>query len=275
MHVSSEIIEIMGDKPGPTLAIFAGLHGNETAGVFALQELIPKLKITRGKIFIAYANPPAIEAGVRMVNKNMNRCFNKDNKGTDPEDIRAKELMTVLDSSDALLDLHMFYDDGVPFVICEDNAVDIAHKFDVDIISTNWDTTEPGAADGYMFRQGKIGICIECGPISKAQEYKGFSIRTIYQFLRHFDMSDSRTEFSTKPKRIVRASHMVRKSSANFKLTDGFRNFDKMKNGQIISVDGKERYVAKDGECIIFPHYNARIGEEAFIIGTEQNQNYS
>jgi succinylglutamate desuccinylase len=275
MHVSSEIIEITGDKPGPTLAIFAGLHGNETAGVFALQELIPKLKITRGKIFIAYANPPAIEAGVRMVNKNMNRCFDKDNKGTDPEDIRAKELMTILDKSDALLDLHMFYDDdGVPFVICEDNAVDIAHKFDVDIISTNWDAAEPGAADGYMFRQGKIGICIECGPISKAQEYKDFSIRTIYQFLRHFDMSDDRTEFSIKPKRIVRASHAVRKSSANFKLVEGFRNFDKMKNGQVISVDGKEKYIAKDREYIIFPHYNARIGEEAFIVGTEQNSNY-
>lgn len=275
MHVSSEIIEITSNKPGPTLAIFAGLHGNETAGVFALQELIPKLKITRGKIFIAYANPPAIEAGVRMINKNMNRCFDKDNKGTDPEDIRARELMTVLDKCDALLDLHMFYDDdGVPFVICEDNAVDIAGKFDVDIISTNWDTTEPGAADGYMFRLGKIGICIECGPISKAQEYKDFSIRTIYQFLRHFDMSDSLTEFSIKPKRIVRASHMVRKSSVNFKLIDGFRNFDKMKNGQIISVDGEEKYIAHDGECIIFPHYNARIGEEAFIIGTEQNINH-
>lgn len=272
MHVSSEIIELTSDQPGPTLAIFAGLHGNETAGVFALQELIPKLKITKGKVFLAYANPPAIEAGVRMVNKNMNRCFDKNNSGTHPEDIRARELMAILDKSDALLDLHMFYDDdGLPFVICEDNAVDIARKFDVDIISTNWDATEPGAADGYMFRQGKIGICIECGPISKAEEYKDFSIQTVYQFLQQFDMIKNRTEFSQKPKRMIRASRTVYKSSEEFKLMEGFRNFDSLAAGQVIAVDGEEKHIANAGECIIFPHYNARVGEEVFIIGTEQD----
>lgn len=270
MNVSSEIIEITGAEAGPTLAIFAGLHGNETAGVLALQELIPKLKITKGKIFFAYANPPAIAANVRMVNKNMNRCFNDNNDGTEPEDIRARELMAVLDKSDALLDLHMFHDDdGVPFVICEGDAVTIARKFDVDIISTNWDAAEPGATDGYMFRHGKIGICIECGPISKAAEYKEFSIQTVYQFLKHFDMIDGDIAFSTKPKRVVRANHAVHKSSENFALAEGFHNFDKLTAGQTIAVDGEETYIAKNGEYIIFPRYNARVGEEAFILGTE------
>jgi predicted deacylase len=69
LKVSSEIIKLTGSEPGPVLAIFAGVHGNETVGVLTLQELIPKLKLTRGTLYLAYANPPAIEQNVRMIGK--------------------------------------------------------------------------------------------------------------------------------------------------------------------------------------------------------------
>lgn len=270
ISVSPEIITVGGTRPGPTLAIFAGVHGNETAGVLALQELLPRLKVTRGTLLIAFANPPALEANVRMINKNLNRCFFPDNNGNAPEDIRARELMAVLDTADALLDLHMFYDDdGLPFVICEDDAVPLARKFDVDIISTNWDEVEPGATDWYMFKQGKPGVCVECGPISKAAEYKDFAIRTIYQFLRYYDMTEEKVAFSVKPKRIIKANYPVYKSSENFILTPGLHNFDRLQEEQVIARDGDKEFKGSEGQCIIFPHYKARIDEEAYIIGTE------
>ncbi|HSX33599.1 MAG TPA: succinylglutamate desuccinylase/aspartoacylase family protein [Candidatus Saccharimonadales bacterium] len=268
--ISEKIFEIHGPKPGPTLAIFAGVHGNELAGVLALQELLPQLRLTKGTVYAAYANPPAIAAKVRMINKNLNRCFIAGNEGTTPEDVRARELMAVLDKSDALLDLHMFYDaHGQPFVICEDEAVGLAQTFDVDIISTNWTRTEPGGSDGYMHLAGKIGICVECGPISQAEVYKEFAKRTVYQFLQHFGMTDEPVALSTRSKRIVRAQRAVYKTSADFVLGDGFRNFDALDPGQIIARDGNKTYTAEAGDCIIFPHYGARIGEEAYIIGTE------
>jgi len=266
----SEIVKLEGAKPGPTLAIFAGVHGNETAGVLALQELISNLKISRGTLFLAFANPPAIKANVRMISKNMNRCFMKNNDGTTFEDERARELMSILDGCDALLDLHMFYDDnGSPFVICEDNAFDVAKIFDVDIISTNWTKVEPGGTDGYMFLNNKIGICVECGPISKANEYKAFATKTIYQFLKFYNMTKEEVVYSDKPKRIVKANKAIHKSSDKFTLVDGYRNFDPLKAGQLIASDETQTYIAKTGECIIFPHYAARVGEEAYIIGTE------
>lgn len=268
ISVTSDIIEIDSGLPGPVLAIFAGAHGNELAGVFALQELIPTLKPTRGKLLLAFANPPAIEADVRMLNKNLNRCYTKNNNGTDPEDVRARELMAVLDKSDALLDLHMFYDDsGIPFAICEEDALDIAKIFDVEIISTNWTEVEPGASDWYMFQQGKPGICVECGPISKAKEYKDFAIKTVYQFLKYFNMTDEEAELSTAPKRIVKADHAVHKTSENFVLARGFHNFDQLREGQLIATDSTTEFRAKGGECILFPHYKARVGEEAYIVG--------
>ncbi len=266
----SEVVEIKGSIPGPTLAIFAGVHGNETAGVFALQKLIPTLEITKGMLFLVFANPPAIEANVRMVDKNLNRCFAKDNQGTSFEDTRARELMQILDKCDALLDLHMFYDDdGLPFVICENNALDLAQKFDVDIISTNWTEVEPGGTDGYMYVSSKVGICIECGPISKAYEYTDFAIKTIYQFLKYFEMTNDDIDYSTGQKRIIQASKAIYKSSDAFVLKPGFRNFDRLKNGQLIASDNTQKHFAEPGDCIIFPHYAARIGEEAYIIGKE------
>lgn len=275
ISVSSEIITINGPLPGPTLAIFAGVHGNETAGVTALQELIPKLKIKRGNVQIAFANSPALQANVRMINKNLNRCFFPDNNGSAPEDIRARQLMAVLDKSDALLDLHMFYDEsGVPFVICEDDALPLARKFDVDIISTNWDEVEPGATDWYMFKQGKPGVCVECGPISKASEYKDFAIRTIYQFLKYYDMTDEDIAFSRKPKRIIKADRVVYKSSDNFILSPGLHNFDRLQEGQLIAKDGDKEFRGLEGQYIIFPHYKARIDEEAYIIGSEAQEKF-
>lgn len=269
--ISSKIHLIKGNQPGPSLAILAGVHGNEKAGVFALEELLPSLNITRGKLYLAFANPPAIEANTRMINKNLNRCFVSGNVGTDPEDIRARQLMTMLDKCDALLDLHMFYDDdGLPFAICEDNAIDLAEIFDVDIISTNWTATEPGGSDSYMYLQGKLGVCLECGPISKSKAYAPFAKNAIFQFLKYFDMTAENVSYSNKKKRLIVAKEAVHKSSADFKLSPGLHNFDRLTEGQIIAKDKDRRYLAKKNECIIFPHYKARIKEEAYIIGLEK-----
>lgn len=268
--ITSDVITIAGSEPGPAVAIFAGVHGNERAGVYALQQLLPALSITKGTLYVAFANPPAIEANVRMVNKNLNRCFYKDNKGTDPEDIRARELMAVLDKCDALLDLHMFYDEkDKPFVICEHNALDLAQKLDVDIISTNWTAVEPGGTDGYMYENGKIGVCVECGPLAKSEEYTDFAIQTIYQFLKHFDMSNKEVTFSTKPKRLVKAMKAIYKTSDDFVLTPGLRDFQKLEEGQLLATDKTKTFKAKANECIIFPHYTARVDEEAYILGEE------
>lgn len=268
MKVTDKIIEIDSGIEGPTVMILAGVHGNEKAGVYALQRLLPELKLTKGKAYFAYANPLAIEADVRMLAKNLNRCFYANNDGTDWEDERARELMSVMDKCDACLDLHMFYDeDGVPFVICEESCLDLAKIFDVEIISTNWSETEPGGSDDYMYKQGKFGICIECGPISKSKEFASFAEKSVMQFLNFFGMVDVNIKPSIKSKKLIKTYKTVYRQSEDFKLAPGLKNFMELKEGQLILKDGGKEYFAKAGDCIIFPHYNARIKEEAYILG--------
>jgi predicted deacylase len=267
-EVTSEIILKQGREAGPSVAIFAGVHGNERVGVLALQELIPQLNPTRGTIYFAFANIPAIEQGVRMVNKNLNRCFLPGNNGDTYEDNRARELMAVMDKCDAVLDLHAFNETtGEPFIICEDNSLDIALKLEPTIISTNWAKAEPGGTDGYMYEKGKPGIGMECGPLSRPEEFKPVAVKAVHQFLKHFGMLDTDVRFSNSPKRVIVAQGAVHRTSEDFYLDPSLRSFQKLTAGQVIgSQDGKD-FVASEGDYIIFPRPLAPIGSEAYIIG--------
>lgn len=71
------IVKKVGDKEGKTLAVFAGIHGNEKAGVRALNNLLPKIKIDSGTVYFVYANPPAIEKDARYVIKILSAFFEK------------------------------------------------------------------------------------------------------------------------------------------------------------------------------------------------------
>ncbi len=254
-------------KPGPVVAIFGGTHGNEKAGVFAIEELKNSLTLKKGRVHLVITNPPAVKKNVRMMDVNLNRLFDRELTGDTWEHARAADLMGLLDECDALLDLHMYYDaGGEPFVICEPSALPVANLLDVSIISTNWTKVEPGAADGYMHEQGKIGICLECGPIAQAHQKTDFAIQSVKQFLAFFDMLDYPLK-TTTPKRLLEAQKVVYKSSNNFKLAPNLKNFQNLLPGQLIATDGQRQYTAAPGECIMFPHYNARVGEETYILG--------
>lgn len=267
--ITDEIIKIEGERPGPNVAIFAGVHGNERAGIYALQELIPTLRILKGSVYLAFANPPAIEANVRFVKKNLNRRFFHNNTGTGYEDTRARELMAVLDRCDALLDLHMFYSDGEPFAICETPSLPIAEQFDISVIATNFTNVEKGGSDGYMFLNNKVGICVECGPLNRAREQKDYAIKTVYQFLQYYGLIAPTVPPSTQKKKVLKATHSIKKKSENTTLEPGFYNFDNLEPGETIAQDGKTVHIAGDGERILFPHYSARVGEELYIIAKE------
>jgi succinylglutamate desuccinylase len=259
--------KIDSGKPGPTIGLFAGVHGNETAGIWALQNITPELKLTKGSVYIVYANPPAIEKNVRMVTKNLNRCFVSSNNGESYEDKRARELMEILDECDTLLDLHMFYEPGEPFAICEDNSLSVAAVLPLKIVSTGWVATEPGATDGYMYSQGKQALCVECGGIPEAKEKVAFAEEIVWRFLQYYDVVEKRYEEEKYKQNLVAVKRAQHKTNESFTLLPNFRDFQSLAPGQLIARDEAQEFHAGENECIIFPHYKARVGEEAYVIG--------
>ena len=172
---------------GKIVAIFSGIHGNEKVGVEALRWAIKNIEPTSGSIYFVEANPIAIKKNVRQVSKNLNRCFLADNNGDEYEDMRARDLMIILNECDALLDIHASNTKiATPFIICENNALELAKKLNFSIISTGWNNIEPGATDGYMFLAGKPALCIECGSVSETKKNLNIAKDSIKKYLQYF-----------------------------------------------------------------------------------------
>jgi uncharacterized protein len=62
--------------PGPKVLLQSGIHGDEVAGIFALEQILPGIKVHTGKLIILpRMNPPAILLGRRYFNLDLNRVF--------------------------------------------------------------------------------------------------------------------------------------------------------------------------------------------------------
>jgi len=264
---------IKGKKPGPKLAVFAAIHGNETVGVRAFEKILPDISIDSGEVTFVVANPLALEVNKRQVNVNMNRIFKDDlDKGDTPEHKRAKELQAIMSRSDALLDIHSFNDPkGEPFLICRPEMYELAGQMPFRIVSVGWNKIYPGSTDGYMETLGKPAMGAECGSLHRVEEYIPIAIQTIYGFLRYFGCIDAipqqyRFEPPAKQEFVV-VEDQVLKITDSFAFNREFKSFDKLKEGELIAKDGEIEYVAEEGQFILFPRADKPVGGEVFLLG--------
>lgn len=264
------IIKKEGSKPGKTLAIFAGVHGNEKAGVIALSNILDDIKIEYGTVYFVFANPPAIKENVRQINKNLNRCFIKNHSGNNYEDQRAIELMEILDKCDVSLDLHSSNTPGsTPFIICEENGFDFAKKLDVSIISTGWDAIEPGGTDGYMYQTGKIGICAECGYAGNSNRYIKFTEELVTKFLKFYESIPRKVENTNIVQKNIHVDRIIIKKDKNFSFVKKFKDFEKLPKDYEYAKANSSKYISEENDIIIFARENVRMGGEACILGKE------
>ena len=132
-----------GESPGPTLIFTAGIHGNEPAGIFALQEVFEKLQSSnfpfKGDMFAIGGNLNALAKGVRFKKVDLNRIWNEDsvselrsgiNHSSEKESIEQKEIYyivkKILDKATGpvyFFDLHTTSSETVPFVTVNDSLL--------------------------------------------------------------------------------------------------------------------------------------------------------
>jgi hypothetical protein len=107
------VVVAHGARPGPTLALVAGLHGTEFGGIVALQRLATQLDATRlagSVIVVPLVNVASFQRLVPHLNpvdgKNMNRTFPGSATGSQSE--RAAHVLTteVLARADVVVDYH-------------------------------------------------------------------------------------------------------------------------------------------------------------------------
>jgi len=71
---------IDGSKKSPTIIIFAGIHGNEIAGVKASKIVLHKIKENNipfeGNLFMLLGNMNALKKNIRYEDVDLNRIWN-------------------------------------------------------------------------------------------------------------------------------------------------------------------------------------------------------
>ena len=163
------VTTLRGKEPGPHIVISGSVHGNETCGPDAFEEILPTLSLARGSATFVISNPKARERRVRFTEANLNRLFKSDEfispeQKSTYEYKRSRELMPLFLEADALLDIHSGATPGMePFAICNPLSGAVARTLGFPIVSWGWDVLEPGGTDDYMYLNGKIGVCVECG----------------------------------------------------------------------------------------------------------------
>ncbi|MFT4802608.1 MAG: succinylglutamate desuccinylase, partial [Flavobacteriaceae bacterium] len=77
IEVDRIIGKINGTQPGPTIIFTAGLHGNESSGIFALQDVLNEIKekniSIKGNIYAISGNLTALKEGTRYIKQDLNR----------------------------------------------------------------------------------------------------------------------------------------------------------------------------------------------------------
>ena len=124
---------VRGAQPGPTLLCIGGIHGNEPAGVYALQSVLGHLEKMAGEMtgdFVALAgNRAALAEGRRYVDRDLNRAWTVDRlehlRNGGPKDAEDREQMELLDAIEGVVDeargpvygvdLHTTSGPGAPF----------------------------------------------------------------------------------------------------------------------------------------------------------------
>ena len=269
--MTNDIIELKGKKVGPMSIILVGIHGNEKCGVEALEKILPTLKIENGTVFFAYGNPEAIKKNVRFTEANLNRMFKPEELMSEQEKnsyeySRSRFLLAYLKKSDYLLDIHASTSiDSRRFVICEENANLITSVLPVDLIVSGFDKVEPGGTDYYMNKIGKIGICIECGYLGdpKSTETAEESISSFLMATGNIkgDISEKYTQTR------IKMTGIYYTHTNNFRLAKEFKDFEELKQGQLIGYDDDEEIIANSDSIILFAQNTKTKGDEAFLIG--------
>ncbi len=267
---NEDVYVVSSGVEGPTVAIFGGVHGNEVCGVEAIKEVLSSnFRASRGKVIFVFANRLAIDRNVRFVEENLNRCF-VGSRGSTYEGRLARDLKKIMYDSDVLLDIHSSFSRcSEPFIICERNAFKYIKLLPFNKVCSGFDRIEPGGTDYFMNRIGRIGICVECGYLADPMA-KEIAVTSIYSLLASLGMIANKAKgiWDNKEFFEVRYLHKV-EIGRSFVLRRSFRDFERIKKGELIGFCGDREVLADRDGFILFARSVGLSDKdrEAFLLG--------
>jgi len=268
------ITKYVGTKPGPLLIVFGGMHGNEPAGIKAIEMMSKMLDVEpitnpgfeySGSFLGLIGNLKAHQEKKRYINTDLNRSFTKDNL----------ERVNNTEESE-----HTTSSFGGIFSIVTDNedSLKIAIELHAPVIK--------GMLKGikgttlHYFTEENFGIPMVPVTFESGQHNEEMSVnraiaaitncmRTIGSVLPNHVESQHDYLLKEHSKDLPKVSKLISKhhiaEGDKFRMLPSYKNFQKIKEGEILAEDIHGDIVASDDGLILMPLYQKQ-GEDGFFL---------
>ena len=294
LEVDRVIDYIKGEKGGPTVVFFGGVHGNETAGVFALKDVFEEIRSKKipvnGKVYAISGNLGALESKQRFQHEDLNRIWfqerierivhNREIKHNEEEELSQlfRMLHNILDTGAPpfyFMDLHTTSSDTSPFMVLNDSLLNrkYASNYPLPII-LGIEEYLKGALLSYINELGYVSLGFESG-----QHDDDEAVENCIEFIRYTlaltqsvnvseekqrQLKDAISNSSSAPHKFYEIYHQHDIGpKSNFKMFPGFINFQIVpKGGSLALVDGVQLKTTKKRQ-IFMPLYQDQ-GNEGF-----------
>lgn len=292
---------VPGDTNGPVLIIFAGIHGNETAGVHAVDHvagtLLNENESLNGHLYAISGNMKALELGVRYVDTDLNRIwengFENQWPGSQHTNIHSVEYKESLEIKHAVewildkhkkdasrfifVDLHTTSSESCAFILINDTLANrkLARKFPVPQI-LGFEENIRGTLLSYINNLGHLSIGFEAGAhTNEASIYRScaFLWLTMHWLNIHKLTNDGVRKYEHEldihpdlPDSYYEVKyHKIVDDPEKFEMIRGFKNFDKVEKGTPLAKENGEWIEAPVWGRIFMPLYQKK-GRDGFLI---------
>ena len=282
-----------GDTAGPLVIGIGGMHGNEPAGVFALQDVLHNLHdrrpAFRGTLLALTGNRAALARGCRYIDEDFNRLWvaerlqeaRERHAELTSEEREQRELLTAIEAALAqrqgpavFLDLHTTSAEGQPFVVIGDSLPNrrFASGLQAPVILGLEEQLE-GTLLNYLSEQGHVVIGFEGGQHASPDAVQHhiaaiWSVLTTAGCLRSQDAPEK-----TPPEQLVcpvveiRYHHLIQ-AGDDFVMEPGFTNFQPVRRGQLLAHDRHGQIRAQESGQILMPLYQGQGADGFFLVRT-------
>ena len=292
--VANRVIgRIHGAKKGPTLIFIGGIHGNEPSGVKALYQLFDVWQGQRekmnGTIYGLAGNLKALAAGVRYIDRDLNRMWtpekvHKSETSLEVEDLELQELygviQKILDTEEGpfyFFDLHTTSGQTQPFLTVNDSLLNRSYTQQYPLpIVLGIEEFLDGPLLSYINQLGYVAFGFEAGqhqdPEAKENQKAFCQLTLHYTGVLSLDpISRKRLEEKLRPRQPIVAHfyeiihrYGIPKGKA-FTMDPGFENFDAIDTLQPLAWTEEERVSSPMSGYIFMPLYQGK-GDDGFFV---------
>ncbi|TVP98990.1 MAG: aspartoacylase [Balneolaceae bacterium] len=296
-----------GKKSGPVVILFVGIHGNEPAGLAAVDLIAENLNRSprelSGSVYAITGNLGAIKQGVRYIDADLNRIwemyntrkdFSRINGITQPaeysESLGIKQTIEQIlakhknDTSEFIFaDLHTTSSQSCAFILLNDTLANrsLARKFSVPQI-LGIEENIHGTLLSYVNNLGYKALGFEAGAHHDRESVKR-SEAFLWLLMHNAGVLELNAEEFSKFKKRIRAHagvpdtyyeilyHKLVEDPEKFEMMSGFENFDRIEKDTPLAYEEGRLIKAPKSGRIFMPLYQKK-GHDGFLIVNEVSE---